>query len=1386
MNGQAIRLIELFGHWRDQHLYDLQVVIRHLADKQQLTPKDIRHGQVSTSLFSVNAQGSLSVTRRETSLKVLLRRYTGLTGAHTTAVPPLLRTLRLERERRLRHLLHTAQTRLLQLLDPKEIECLRALPVLAKGPSTEVAHLLNAAITKSPRALEEYPATTLARLLGEDSAQYLLREAQAVLGWERRPRKTALMIPDLALLALMLAWALDPTNDCNGFDFYAPSLAGVSVKHLLAALRAHLMASLKGCPNGAFSLVRYLLGRNTPGELNVLGLPQELAWATSMTWVLLSHGVTLMEVLIPGGSDQLSFNDALALPAKVAELESNEFLSQALAATLIPGLRRWSVANQHIANAPLASPLETAAKNFLKQFQAMDAAADALQQPMPNRVDMLHRELKNRGIRPDYRFVPAARRVEQSLLSGVGVSALQAVGTGLAAGKTPAWVPALIRGHNGHLHEPWIRARNIPDIPALFEKAFTQWKDSVGHAAGVMTERLLADLPLPDRLRLEEHPVTLCKLARHAPESKGEEQAHYGFVLYVSTAEGAFYYDLIPAAAWCRVQPAPTQNPSPPWASGAKKTERDLPFDWAAFANGRLPERKARFTGWLEPLLTLPATRQPQYRVFANGRLIGDQCQREMTSTLAGLHALARGTLPGEEAKEVPEAIKALVPFWSAFEAIQQGFEEGRGWLVALGLLGVGLEIISLGAWGRLSALSIRFVTLALRKGGRQAVRLLAPRLRSAARDALESVLPVGADPQASAPIADLGLLLSIRRAHGSILTHTARQLGTLDDAQRAITGKPLPPLNRPAIYVRPLEDDTQALVSASERSSGVLAGPKLIDAQTLLPYGPTLDVMDDTGRLGRLPKSLPVTQIKGMRYTPDPAPSLPKQWFAWGDETWLECSGRYYRLREASTSEPAVLEQAPAPFARPPLSPIGCRLRRTLTPLACTAAGERATAFFTELTAATEIDNGAVAWFDERKVFLAENNRYVDSRQLMENRQGSDHVIEALTWDRYRPEITARRVAGNAMFQRIEITTGLVEGVEDRRMLSAVQLTATDTGKLHLVACVDEGVFYHGEMQENADTFTLSKAPEGDSPHGDEMTLEEELKFIYNGCWDANRQLRTLGKKAVEAQLKTIEATLAKGLDISPTLSRRFQLSTTPAEAALFAKYPRRSFTLQTRELLASDYTYPISSETPVDIRNTIATHLNRLTKPATHFNETTVMDPKAINDMRPKGKNIAFLALTYKEGRHPEVYFSVSGGRQRKTEVTLGKELMDSTSESPFIAQDQTRYINCRGEGGSVSTEDLLHLPDLSQPGSLNTGDFNDRRLDSERNILAHITKADVKTDAVSSAILFTRLPTCDSCTTLITQFREKFPSDSFSVYEGPRPTPAPGASATPSSTA
>lgn len=1282
--------------------------------------------------------------------------------------------------------MHSARTTLWRLLDPAEIQKLRALPILAKGPSAQIAKVFRAAVAKSSHALEHYPATALTRLLGDDAVQDVLSELNTALGWEEKARTTALLLPDLALLTLVLPWALDPTGDCAGFDFYAPALAGVSVSDVLAALQAHLMPTLEGCPQGAFNLVRYLLARHAPAELNVLGLPSAVAWASSVTWVSLSHGVTLVNVIMPGGSEQLLFNDVLELPAKLASTDPSQRMSNALAAALVPGLNRWSKATQYLSKLPLPLPPENAARTFLNQLKAMDQATSDLQRTMPSRLEMVYEELKARDIAPAMRFVEATDRVRQSLLPNGGITATVAIGTGLAAGETPTWVPALVVGHDGRLHEPWVNAHNIPNIPARFDAAFTQWKDNAAHATGVLIERLLTDLPLADRLRLESHPVILCKLAKHVSESDSVERAHYGFVLYVSTVEGAFYYAVVPSSAWCQLHADPARSLPAPRSSDKTATPHELPFDWDAFAHGALPRPNARFIGYLEPFVTLNAARNVEYRVFINTRAIARQCQHQVQVTLNGLYFHARANLPGEMATSTPEAIKALVPFWSSFESIQQGFDEKRGWLVALGLLGVGLEIITLGAWGRLSALSIRFVTLALRKGARQAVRQLGPRLRSAARDALDSLLPVGADPQAPAPVADLSLLLSLRRTHGSLLTYAARQLGTFDDARRGLTGQALPPLNRPSLYVRALEDDTSVLVDASGPLTSPVIQPRLIDLQTFLPYGPSLDVIDSAGRLGRLPKELPVTVIDGLRYVPDPAPSLPKRWIGWGEETWLECSGRYYRFREATAAKPAMLEQAPAPFARPRLKPVNCRSRRALTPLICGLTGERVTELFTELTPGAQVAEGAVAWFDERKVILAENNRYVDGRRLTEHRQGSDQIIEALTWDHYRAEITARRIVGNAMFQRIEITTGLVEGVEDRRLLSAVQLTAADTGKLHVVTCVDEGVFYHGEVGENAETFTLSKVLEGDSPHGDEMTLQEELKFIYNGCWDANRQLRTLGRKAVEAQLQKIEDTLAKGLDISPTLSRRFYLSTTPAEAALFAKYPRRSFTLQTRERLASDYTAAISSETPVEVRSAIATHLNQITQPATHFNEATVLNSEAINDMRPKGKNIAFLAITYKEGRHPEVYFSVSGRRQRKTEVSLGKEMTDSTVENPFIARDQTRYINCRGEGGSVSTEDLLHLPDLSQPGSLNTGDFNDRRLDSERNILAQLTKAGVKAEAVSSAIFFTRFPTCDSCTTLIAQFREQFPSGSFSVYEGPRPTPWPGASTAPSSTA
>jgi hypothetical protein len=1367
-----MRLIDLFAHWRDQHLYDLQNVIKHLAGQRQLSADDIQARKIGHVSFHIDEQGRPVATRHETPLGDLIKRYIGPTGAGPVAVAPLLRTLRLERERRLRHLLQTARVSLARLMDPVEVNTLRELPALSPEPSAMVVNLLReASLPQAPRALKEYPATTLARSLAHPASQALLREVNAALGWyPDAPDRAALSVPDLAMLTLVLPLALDPDGDVHGFDFYAPALAGVSINSLLAAQQAHLMQRLTGCPDSAFGLIRYLLSHNAPTELAVLGLPDELAWATSMTWVLLSHGVTLNDAIIPG-DQTLSFNEALELAAELAERDPGSRMSHALAAALAPALDRWRHATQAIANLPAPLTPAGAARAFLKHLDTMDRATSALQRAMPDRLQMAREELKKRGISPNMRFVHASDRAYQSLRSRTVITAFQAVASGLAAGESPPLVPALIVGHDTRLHEPWGNFRNIPDISARFEREFLRWTDDSAYAVGVLTERLLGDLPIDDRLRLEEHPSILCKLGTRAPSGDGEPAlAHYGFVIYVDTAQGGFMYELVPSAAWCRIQADPQRD----LMGTSRQLEKTFPFDWQAFASGSLPDPKAQFNGWLEPVAPIQAASAAHYRVFANARLMGSQCERQVAATLATLYPQARGTVPGETANPIPEELKALVPLWSSIEAIKQGVEEGRAWLVAFGVLGVGLELISLGALGRLSVLSVRFVTLALRSGARKATQLLAPRLRSAARDALDALIPIGADPQAPAPIADLGLILSIRSAHRALLARAARRLHTLSDAQRTTSFLPLGRLEQSAVRLKRLEDDTQVLVSKGAHGPSTL---RLIDNQTTLPYGPVLDTIDDTGRLGRLPLELPVHVREGARYVPDPAPSLPKRWVRWGEQTWLECSGRYYRLRGGMATRPAALEQAPSPFGRPPLERPGCRVRRTLLPLVCGLGSERITAGFKDLIPDTQVPSGAVDWFDQRKILPDAEGRFVDGRRLVQTRPGKDQIIEVLNWDRYRDTLSVQRIAGNDIFQRIEVRDGLIEGVNDRRLLSAVQVRAVDTGELHLVTCVDEAVFYHGVVPPGADRVTLNKLPEGDSPRGDSMTQDEELKFLFNGCWDANFHIRRLGMEAVDSQLAIIEKSLAQNVTVSQLMSERFRLPTTPAQAALFAKYPRRSFVQQTRDFIASDYTRPLTLETPVAVREAIATHLNRLTEVNPPFDAMRVLDPVAIANAPPKHKNIAFLTLKYSDGRSPEVYYSVSGAMRRRTELALGKRATRESLERVSIAADGTRYINCRGDGIDESADALLHLPDLSQPSNLNSGDINDRRLDSERNILAGIRKANVDTTAVAEAALFTRFPTCDSCTALIAQFHEHLPASRFRVDEGPLPAKAAG---------
>lgn len=1377
MHRPQIRLIDLFAHWRDQALYDLEAVIGYLTAAPRTSVVANRDHHIITVTFNINPQGRPVATRHRTSLRAVLRKYAGGKGSRPMKTTALLHTLRLERERLIRALLHGERLNLSRVLDPAELATLRAMPTLRPGPAPLVAQLLhNASAHTTEAECLTFPATLMAQALASPPAQALLGQLQSTLAWSpQEASRPSLRPQDLALLTIALPWALDPNENFHGFDFHAPALAGLAITDVLGAMRDHLIPRLHNCPASTFGLLRYLLCGSAPPELSLLGLPGELSWVTSVTWVLLSQGVTLQEVMAPGTCEQLSLDDALQLPLTVGMQAGGEAAARMLAATLLPGVMQWNIALQRIGNLPAPMSVERAFTMFLARLDAFDHAATALQAERPDRLAMARAEMTKRGISETMRFVNTTDRVRQSLLGGAGVSALEAVASGRAWGQPPVLVPALVQGHDQKLYEPCCDAGDIPDINARFETAFSSWTRDTALAVRTMIERLLGDLPLEDQLRLDQLPCTLCQLAKPAPATGETLLAPYGFVIHVTGPSGAWLYAMVPTAGWCRVQA--TAYATLVTSSTEVPRPTELPFDWEAFATGGLPDPDGVTQGWLAPLTRFDAVTNPAFRIFRNTRLLARACERAVAQTLTQQYATARGELPSLEAPGVPEAVKALVPLWTSIETIRQGYEEKRGWLVLLGLIGIGLDVVTLGTLGRLSALGVRFLALALRQGTRAAARQLTPRLRSGAREAVETLLPPGSDPQAPTPVADLGLILTLRKRYGAVLGNVAQRLASSSDAHGFVTRPMLPPFQRPMLHLRHFEDDTRIVLHAPQGKPAQLIQPRMVDHRTTLPYGPVLDVVDDTGRVGRLPLQMPLHTVEGKHYFIDPAPSLPKRWFLWGDETWLECSGRFYRVRKATAGETAALVQAPSPYGRPSLSSGVCRLRRVLPPLHCANVNERRTASFTEINPDTDVSPGAVDWFDERRIFMAEDGRFVDGGLLQQARAGVNEPIEPLSWGRYRHALRVRRLGGNDIFQRIEVLDGLVEGIDDRRQLSAVRLIANSDERPYLIACVDDGVYYHGPVSSEDELVMLQKLPERatDEPGA---ALADELKTLFDGCWDANLHIRRQGAAKVEEQLRQIEASLAGGgVDVRPLMTQRFRLSTTEAQAVLFARHPRREFISTLRKFVAADYTNPLTAETPLLVRQQIATHLNRLIAQEGAFDAQKVLDAAAIANAPPKGKNIAFLSVKYSDGRPEEVFYSASGAARRKTDLPLGKRFSEPaegslTSPSPWIASDDTRYFNCRGEGALSGEETLLHLPDLSKPGDLATMQTNDRRLDSERNILAHFQRKAVAPEAIAEAMLFTRFPTCESCTTLIAEYRRHFPANRFAVYEGPSP--------------
>lgn len=1373
MNPPRLRLITLFSHWRDQPLLELEAAIHHLANRNQLSAEQVRQEQVVVTTFELDEQGRPHALRRDMALSRLLRRYLGVQpqGSGFMNVAPLLRALRLERERRLRQQLHSARESVGQLLQPAELRRLKALAML-ESPAGAVARLLRQASARADLDIDSYPATVLARALAKPATQAVLDELHACLGWAAPTRGPRVQLQDLALLTLLLPWALDPDGDVRGFDFYASAYSGAALSELLAAMGRHLMPRLPGCPPRCFGLVRYLLADGTPPVLNLLGLPPDLAWASSFTWISLCQGANLAETLTPGGSGFLSVSEALALPAQISGQSPAAATSQALAAALASPLDHWNTAWQRITRLPSRQSPLRALNRYLSHFDALERARSALSRPMPDKKAMVLAELEARQIAPDMRFVAPDRRVYQSLLAHAGASAQAAFASGLAAWPDPVLVPALIRGHDGHLHEPACNAVNIPNLATGFEQAFDEWKRDIAVATNTLAQRLLGDLPLSDQLRLDEHRITLCQLAQPTL-SGGIVIAPYGFVIHVDTPLGIWYYELIPSAGWCRLH-ADVQVPLP--TAGDREEASPLPFDAGAFTSGSLPDPGEHCLGWLVPVASIAPSRNSSLRLFRSNRLIAHHCAKTIAAHLETLRLGARGSEQEEASSGLPTELKTLVPFWSAAETIHQGLDEKRSWLVVLGLFSAAADALTLGAYGRLSALGVRFVTLALCQGRHgAALRVLTPRLQSAGRDAFDTLLfnAIGDEPAN----AGLSLMVPLRRAHGATLRRLAPQLAGLSPAARAVPDAGLRPFSQSTLYLKRLANGIPVTTVAEGIEAGRLIAPRLVDNQTLLTYGPVLDVVDNSGRLGRLPLELPVITVGASHYIPDPAPTLPKRWIAWGEETWLECSGRHYRLHTGRDSQPVRFVQAEPPYAHPDLEPPRCRVRRVLPPLVCTAPRERRTQGYTELSAEHEIAEGPVGWFDQRKIIPDGDGRFVDQRRLLQAGAGPDRVVEPLGWARYQAKVRVRILAGNALFKRIEVLDGLIGEVADRRFLSAVELQAQD-GQRHLVTCADDGIYYHGVIAADGDSIVLDKLPEQSAPDEEPMSLEQEVKYLFNGCWDANWHIRQRGSAVVEQQLRQIEATMtAGGIQIDQLMTRRFRLQTTPAQAALFAKYPRRGFVQQTRQFVASDYTYPLSAESPLAVRERIAIHLNRLADTPGALDAETVLKHSAVDNLPPKGKNIAFLSVSYRDGRPEEVYYSASGAAWQRRDLPLARRLrerMTTTAhgDRTWIAEDGTRYINCRGEGGQPGEETLLHLPDLSQPGNLNSGDINDRRLDSERNIFAYLERKPVSVEDVAQATLFTRFPTCDSCTSLIGRYRDQFPEGRFHVYEGPRP--------------
>ncbi|UVJ44510.1 hypothetical protein NVV94_02565 [Pseudomonas sp. LS1212] len=733
--------------------------------------------------------------------------------------------------------------------------------------------------------------------------------------------------------------------------------------------------------------------------------------------------------------------------------------------------------------------------------------------------------------------------------------------------------------------------------------------------------------------------------------------------------------------------------------------------------------------------------------------------------------------------------LKFFIPLWSPIEDIIQGHREGDQQKIYGGVLGLSLDILSFSfPFGK----ALSRIGKSLQSTWNAGFRSTQPTFRSIGQKLVTDLLSefnVLLAPYQLTKTTFFGALKLSRPLRSKLNTHLSRLRvewrGRLNSSSGSLCSVYAKDMSRAqGYYHRKLNADHRVVAFKHESVF------YRVDGLSKRPFGASLMEITTQGKLSRQrPPDIPLVIDEANWKFNDSFPNLEKTVIYWGDEIYLKVGSTLYKKTTLATTR-NVWRRTPGREVNrlnlPPLQVAACRVKRGQDLQVCRLAARNRD--YVDVSTTNTQGAAIVPWFLNRSIEAATGTRKLvhNSRVMRIDGNRLKDLSPSATPLSYKDTLQATLLGGNDVFKQIRISGGIVDGIADIRTISAIIAKQRTDNALVLVTRADNNTYYRAAFTQGSAAVELRRMQVRHIETADDLeklTEDDYLVLIHNGAYDAHYQMQKTNPAVLATHRQQITEEIASGRlpELGPAPDNPFEMGTDLVEAALFCKYTQFRFYLGLRSRLRQ--WGGISNKTEAHTRGAIAGTLNDLTQ-SVKYSADSVLSRHQISALAGQ-KNYAFLKIEFKNGDPSRTYFSISGKRkQNDYMLPLAVHIDKETPASGWVVERDNaisptgeRYIDAQPKAGlNEPPETLVSIP--ATPSLFNTkvidGTTNLRELDTERLIIARMEQDKLDYSKVKSMLLFSKYPTCYSCTRLIDSLNGKLPAGALEVFEGPQKSP------------